>query len=68
MKSSQTTPEYDQAVTENADRWISACGGKEVPFTVNGTEWLYVWNPRTGEHGYLNLGTDIVHDGDPFAS
>lgn len=56
----EPTAEYAQAVAENADRWVAACGGTEVPFAHNGAEWLYVWNPSTGEHGYLNLGTDIV--------
>ena len=65
---SKTTPEYDAAVAENADRWIAACGGNEQPFTVDGTRWLYVWNPRTGATGYLNLDTDIVHPDDPFSA
>lgn len=54
------TPEYAQAVAEKADRWVAACGGLETPFLHNGAEWLYVFNPSTGEHGYLNLGTDLV--------
>ena len=58
----QTTAEYDLALATKADRWVAACGGHEKPFTHNGTEWLYVWNPSTGEHGYLNLGTDIVEE------
>lgn len=39
-----------------------ACGGLEVPFTYQGTRWLYVWDSATREHGYLNLDTDIIHD------
>ncbi len=58
----QPTAEYAQAQAENADRWVAACGGHEEPFTHDGTEWLYVWNPSTGDHGYLNLGTDIVSE------
>lgn len=42
------------------DNWIPACNGLEQPFTVNGTRWLYVWNPAMRKHGYLNLSTDIV--------
>lgn len=56
------TNEYAIAIAENADRWIPACGGNEIPFLHNGTEWLYVYNPRTEGHGYLNMGTDIVHE------
>jgi len=58
----KVTPEYAAAVEANADRWVPACGGLEVPFTRNGAEWLYVYNPRRDEHGYLNLGTDIVQE------
>ena len=54
--------EYRNAVAGLADRWVPACGGLEVPFTYNGTRWLYVFNPRRHEHGHLNLDTDIVHD------
>lgn len=58
----QPTAEYAQAQAAKADRWVAACGGHEEPFMHDGVEWLYVWNPNTGDHGYLNLGTDIVHD------
>ena len=37
-----------------------ACDGTEKPFQVNGVRWLYVWQPSTRRHGYLNLNTDIV--------
>lgn len=39
-----------------------ACGGLEVPFTYQGTRWLYVWDSETKEHGYLNLDNDIIYD------
>ena len=60
----QTTPEYDLAVAERADRWVAACGGIEEPFKHEGVRWLYVWNAATGEHAYLNLDTDLI-DLDP---
>ena len=60
------TPEYEQALAERADRWVAACGGAEVPFEHQGGSFLYVWNPATGEHGYLNLGTDIVSPNAPW--
>ena len=56
------TDEYREAVATNADRWVAACGGDEQPFSHNGTEYLYVFNPKRGEHGYLNQGTDIVEE------
>lgn len=41
--------------------WIPACGGTEVPFfTRSGDRVLYCWQPRTGKHAYLDLGTDII--------
>lgn len=41
--------------------WFPACGGTEVPFTTRtGMRLLYVWQPSTGRHAYLNLDTDII--------
>lgn len=54
--------EYDQAVSNRANRWVPACGGYETPFSHNGTEWLYVFNPSLRQHGYLNMREDIVYD------
>lgn len=40
--------------------WIPACGGTEVPFVSrSGKKLLYCWNPVTGEHAYLDCGSDI---------
>lgn len=66
--SSRVTPtqEYDEAVEARADRWVAACGGLEEPFEHQGTRWLYVWNPATGEHGHLNLDTDLVQENAPW--
>jgi len=46
---------------KNEGNWVAACGGLEKPMLVNGTRWLYVWNGTTGQHGWLNLDTDIVY-------
>jgi hypothetical protein len=54
--------EYEIARVGSADRWVPACGGNEVPFTLNGRRWLYVYNHATGKHGWLELGQDIVYD------
>lgn len=41
--------------------WQPAAGGTEVPFeTRSGRRLLYCWQPSTGRHAYLDLGTDIV--------
>ena len=52
---------YDAAIGENADRWVSACGGLEQPFFIGDSEWLYVFNPRRHQHGFLGPD-DIVYD------
>jgi hypothetical protein len=44
-----------------ADNWYPASGGTETEFhTRGGYRLLYVWQPSTGKHAYLNLDTDIV--------
>ena len=41
--------------------WIPACGGLEVPFTTrNGHKVLYCWQPSTGKHAYLDMGSDLI--------
>ena len=41
--------------------WFPACGGTEVPFkTRTGRTLLYCWQPATGNHAYLNVGTDLI--------
>ena len=62
----KTTAEYDRAVEEKADRWVAACGGVEEPFVHQTRTYLYVFNPASGEHGYLDIGTDIVHNTAPW--
>lgn len=43
------------------DLWIPANGGNEIPFeTRRGFRLLWVWNPSTGEHAYLNLANDFI--------
>jgi hypothetical protein len=52
--------EYDQALEELADRWVPGANGTEVPGLRNGRWTLYVFNPGTRQHGYLDLATDVV--------
>lgn len=41
--------------------WVPACGGTETPFTTRtGYRLLYCWQPSTGRHAYIDLGTDMV--------
>jgi hypothetical protein len=43
------------------DNWIPACGGTEQPFTSRtGRRLLYCWQPSTGRHAYLDLGSDLI--------
>ncbi len=49
----------DDAMTD--DRWIPACGGTETPFkSRSGKVLQYCWNPGTGAHAYLDVGTDMI--------
>ena len=51
------------AHAEHTGDWIAACGGTETPFTSRtGRRLLYVWQPKTGNHAYLDLGTDLILD------
>lgn len=52
--------EYEEALAALADKWVAGCGGKETPFVKGGRRWLYVFNPKREEHGYLDLDTDVV--------
>lgn len=41
--------------------WVPACGGTEVPFTTrSGRTLLYCYQPTTGRHAYLDVGTDLI--------
>ena len=41
--------------------WIPASNGTEQPFTArSGARLLYCWQPRSGRHAYLDLGTDLI--------
>ena len=43
------------------DLWIPACGGTETPFRArSGAILLYCFNPATGQHAYVDQGTDYV--------
>ena len=57
---SDPVAEYNSAVAARKDLWVPACGGKERPFEVHGTRYLYVYNPALGHHAFLNLDTDRI--------
>lgn len=53
--------EYEYAVRHKLDRWVAACGGTERPSKDRmGRETIYVFNPHTGYHAYLNVETDMI--------
>jgi hypothetical protein len=55
------TETYRRAETMQADLWVPACGGAETPAKArDGRTYLYVWNPARCQHGWLDMGTDIV--------
>lgn len=57
--------EYRMAMAGRADRWVPACGGRETWTETQAGEFLYVYNPRTGKHGWLGRD-DIVREECPY--
>lgn len=50
----------DHAMHQQGD-WFPANGGTETPTTTSaGRRLLYVWQPSTGDHAYLDLDTDLI--------
>lgn len=63
------TTEYQMARMASADQWVPACGGFEVPYRDKlGRLVLYVFNHRTGKHGYLSVETDIVYQDETLSN
>jgi hypothetical protein len=58
--------EYRTAVTGRHDTWVPACGGLEPVSLINGRRIQYVFNPARGEHGWLDLDTDLVSMDPPY--
>lgn len=47
------------AISAAKGDWRPASGGTEQPFlTKSGIRVIYLWQPLTGAHAYLNLDTD----------
>jgi hypothetical protein len=45
----------------HAGDWYPASGGQEAPFiSRSGKRLLYVWQPSTGKHAYLDCDSDII--------
>lgn len=43
--------------------WVPANGGTETPFvTRTRRRLLYVWQPSTGNHAYLDCDNDLILD------
>ena len=41
--------------------WVPGGGGKEEPFVAqSGARLQYLWQPSTGRHAYIDLGTDMI--------
>jgi hypothetical protein len=39
--------------------WVVACGGTEPVMTVKGRRIQYMWNKKSHEHAYYDLGRDL---------
>ncbi len=49
-----------EMIRESAQNWIPANDGTETPvLTRTGRRILYCWQPATGKHRYLDMGTDL---------
>ena len=55
-------PELDGLrLAREQGNWYPACGGTETPTRYrSGRTLLYVWQPSTGRHAYLDMGTDLI--------
>lgn len=53
---------FEQVMEEREQgNWIPANGGTETPFTSrSGVRLLYVYQPSTGNHAYLDLDRDVI--------
>jgi len=50
-----------RAAKANNGDWFPANGGTETEFTTrNGRRLLYCWQPSTGKHQYLDMGSDFI--------
>lgn len=61
----QTVAEKLDAADQRREQgnWVIACGGTEQPFvTCAGYRVQYLYQPNTGRHSYIDLGTDILVD------
>lgn len=51
----------DKRVKAEQGVWLPANCGTEVPFTTrSGRRLQYCWQPSTGRHAYLDMGTDLI--------
>jgi hypothetical protein len=49
------------ATWESQGDWVPANGGTETPFlTRTGRKLLYCYQPRSGRHAYLDMGSDLI--------
>lgn len=53
--------EFQYATMMKRDTWVAGAGGTEMPYNKGDRRIQRVFNPKTGMHGYLDLGTDMVH-------
>jgi hypothetical protein len=53
--------QFRMAVAGRKDCWVPANGGTETPTMYrSGRRLLYCFNPATGNHAYVDCGTDII--------
>lgn len=65
-KTSAPTYEFQMAKAGNADRWVPANNGHEIPYVVNGVKVLYCWNFKQKKHAYLNMSSDMIMEDEEY--
>ncbi len=51
---------FESLCSQRVNAFLPACGGTETPFVSrSGIKMLYVYNPATEKHCYINVGNDM---------
>lgn len=57
----QENRRMDSIAEKSQGDWIPACNGTEVPFmSRSGRKLLYCYQASTGDHAYIDCGTDML--------
>ena len=61
MATPSLTQIFDEACFARRDIWLPASRGTETPFIArSGAKLQYVFNPKSGNHAYLRVDSDMI--------